>query len=103
MSQDDEGLREQIARLLAQGLATQMEPIPEDSTAFNQIVNDLRALPTESLEEKLVMAGFSDKPYGEDEYRCLECMYYLTHRRWCDLPELDLPVQPQWWCRLWRI
>jgi hypothetical protein len=101
---DDDTLRQKIAGLLApQGLQTQTEPVPESNIEFNQILNDLRALPADALEDKLIMAGFTDQPYGEDGYRCLECMYYLTHRRWCDLPELNLPVQPQWWCRLWRI
>jgi hypothetical protein len=35
--------------------------------------------------------------------RCQECMYYLVHRKWCDLPELFVPVEPDWYCRLWRI
>lgn len=104
MSQaDDEGLRGRISELLTQGLQTQTEPVPEDNIEFNRILNELRALPAEALEDRLIMAGFIGQPYGEDQYRCLECMYYLTHRRWCDLPELDVPVEPQWWCRLWRI
>ena len=100
---DDDALRQKIAGLLAQGLQTQTAPIPESNIEFNQILNELRALPADSLIEKLFISGFRNRPYGEDENRCLECMYYLTHRQWCDLPELDLPVQPQWWCRLWRI
>jgi hypothetical protein len=35
--------------------------------------------------------------------RCLECMYYYNHRKWCAWPEIDLPPEPEWWCRLWRI
>jgi hypothetical protein len=23
--------------------------------------------------------------------------------RWCDLPELAVKVEPDWWCRPWRI
>ncbi len=49
-----------------------------------------------------MIGGFTDHPYGEDQMRCLECMYYLVHRKWCDLPELAVPVEPDWWCRLWR-
>jgi hypothetical protein len=30
-------------------------------------------------------------------------MYYKVHRRYCELPELDFPVEPEWSCRLWRI
>jgi hypothetical protein len=47
--------------------------------------------------------GFVNKPHGPDLMRCQECMYYLVHRKWCDLPELALPVEPDWCCRLWRI
>ena len=55
------------------------------------------------LKSKLVIGGFVDHPYGPEKQRCMECMYYLVHRRWCDLPELAVPVEPDWWCRLWRI
>jgi hypothetical protein len=30
-------------------------------------------------------------------------MYYLLHRKFCELPELALPVEPTWSCKLWRI
>jgi hypothetical protein len=32
----------------------------------------------------------------------MECMYFVVHRKWCELPELAWPVEPEWWCRLWR-
>ena len=63
----------------------------------------LRQLDPDDLEAKLVIGGFVDHPYGPDKQRCMECMYYLVHRKWCDLPELAVPVEPEWWCRLWRI
>lgn len=91
-----------IAAKLRGGLVTQMEPFPETEREFGQILDELRAIP-DDLERRLVIAGFSDKPYGPEQQRCMECMYYLVHRRWCDLPELSVPVDPQWWCRLWRI
>ena len=40
---------------------------------------------------RLVIGGFVDHPYGPDQQRCLECIYFLPHRSWCDLPEIDLP------------
>ncbi|MEJ2345896.1 MAG: hypothetical protein P8076_08460 [Gammaproteobacteria bacterium] len=89
--------------MLASGLETQTEPFPEDHRQFEAILQQLRQHPSEDLEYKLVLSGFLDHPYGEDKQRCLECMYYLVHRRWCDLPELAVPVEPEWWCRLWRI
>lgn len=89
--------------MLAGSLETQTEPFPGDNHQFEAILAELRQYQANDLEEKLVLAGFIDHPYGEDKQRCLECMYYLVHRRWCDLPELAVPVEPEWWCRLWRI
>jgi len=100
---DDDALRDRIGRLMANGLETKTEPFPENNIEFEQVLVELRELDSDSLEEKLVISGFVDKPYGEDEQRCLECMYYLVHRKWCDLPELAVPVEAEWWCRLWRI
>lgn len=96
-------LRSRIASLLSAGLKTRTEPFPENDREFAQLLDELRKLGRTELKEKLVLAGFTDKPYGPDNMRCLECMYYLVHRRWCDLPELAVPVEPDWWCRLWRI
>ncbi|MCY4015692.1 MAG: hypothetical protein OXE80_10565 [Gammaproteobacteria bacterium] len=93
----------EITDLLADGLETRTEPFPEDARQFSEILDDLRKLDPDDLKGKLVIGGFVDHPYGEDQQRCLECMYYLVHRKWCDLPELSVPVEPEWWCRLWRI
>jgi len=100
---DDDALREKIAGMMKNGLVTQTEPFPEDNHQFEKLLVELRDLGPDALEQKLVISGFVDHPYGEDEQRCLECMYYLVHRKWCDLPELAVPVEPEWWCRLWRI
>ncbi len=103
MSDADDALRDRIGRLMANGLETKTEPFPENNIEFEKVLNELRDVDADSLEEKLVISGFVDKPYGDDEQRCLECMYYLVHRKWCDLPELAVPVEAEWWCRLWRI
>ncbi|PZP55588.1 MAG: hypothetical protein DI596_11320 [Azospira oryzae] len=104
MRRDEEDqLRAKIARMLADGLETRTEPFPENDRQFGELLAALRELPADDLKGKLVLAGFVDHPYGEDKMRCQECMYYLVHRKWCDLPELNLPVEPDWWCRLWRI
>ncbi len=92
-----------IAQLLRDGLVTQTEPFPETDKEFAQLLAQLRQIPRDDLRQKLVIAGFVDKPYGPEQQRCMECMYFLVHRRWCDLPELAVPVEPDWWCRLWRI
>lgn len=99
---DLETLRK-MTLMMEQGLETQTEPFPETDREFAQILDELRPLAKDDLEGKMVISGFVDHPYGSDEQRCLECMYYLVHRKWCDLPELAVPVEPNWWCRLWRI
>jgi hypothetical protein len=104
MQNDQENtLRNYIAKMMADGLQTQTEPFPETDREFGQLLAELRELPEQDLQAKLVLSGFVDKPYGPDQMRCQECMYYLVHRKWCDLPELAVPVEPDWWCRLWRI
>ena len=100
---DDDRLRDQIGALMAAGLQTQMEPFPETDKEFGQLLAEVRELAPADLKGKLILTGFADKPYGPDQMRCQECMYYLVHRKWCDLPELAVPVEPDWWCRLWRI
>jgi hypothetical protein len=103
MGSDRGGVLTEIADMLAAGLKTQVEPFPETDKEFADILVKLRQLDPADLQSKLVISGFVDHPYGPDKQRCMECMYYLVHRRWCDLPELAVPVEPDWWCRLWRI
>jgi len=104
MHNDEENeLRRKIEQMLGNGLQTQTEPFPETEKEFGQLLTQLRELPANDLKAKLTISGFTDKPYGPDRMRCQECMYYLVHRKWCDLPELAVPVEPDWWCRLWRI
>ena len=92
-----------IEDLMNEGLETMVEPYPETNKEFTKIVAELQALSPDDLRRKLIISGWKLSPYGEDETRCQECMYYLVHKRWCDLPELSLPAEPDWWCRLWRI
>jgi hypothetical protein len=104
MHDDQEStLRARIAKMLEEGLKTETEPFPETDREFAALLVQLRDLDPEDLEARIVVGGFTDKPYGPDQMRCQECMYYLVHRKWCDLPELAVPVEPNWWCRLWRI
>lgn len=93
----------EIADMMANGLETQVEPFPETDKEFNQLVAQLKTLDPDDLKGKLVLSGFLDHPYGEDKMRCFECIYYLGNRKWCDLPELSVPVEPEWYCRLWRV
>jgi hypothetical protein len=96
-------LRETIGEALANGLETQVEPFPTTEKEFAEIATELRALPRDAIEAKLIIGGFKDHPHGPDSWRCADCVYYLANRKWCDLPELALPVEPDWYCRLWRM
>jgi len=100
-SQDS--LRYKIARMLANGLETQVEPFPPTEKEFADITSELRSLPPDDLKGRLVIGGFLDHPYGRDNWRCADCIYYLANRKWCDLPELAVPVEPDWYCKLWRM
>lgn len=100
---DQPELLKTIADLLASGLETQVEPFPPTEKEFGEIVNQLRSLPAGDLKEKLIVSGFMDHPYGPENWRCADCVYYLANRKWCDLPELAVPVEPDWYCRLWRM
>jgi len=92
-----------MADLMADGLSTLTEPVPVTTEDFSNLVAQCGSLPKDLVVGKMVLTGWQDRPYGENNLRCQECTYYLVHRRWCDLPELDLPAEPDWWCRLWRI
>jgi hypothetical protein len=99
----DGRIRKLMTEAMANGLQTQTEPFPDLTEDFTALVAECGALDENDIKGKMVLTGWIDKPYGEDNMRCQECMYYLVHRKWCDLPELDLPAEPDWWCRLWRI
>jgi hypothetical protein len=95
--------RLRIAELMERGLETEVEPFPETEKEFGEIVARLRTLEPDNLEGKLVIGGFLDHPWGPDKLRCMECINYLVNRKWCDLPELSVPAEPDWYCKLWRI
>lgn len=104
-SKQDDELRRQIAELLAGGLETEVFPRAETSDMVNEFTSRLRAEAGDNLEKKLKIGGFTDYMIEVDdiEQPCETCMYYLVHRKYCELPELDLPVEAEWSCRLWRI
>jgi hypothetical protein len=95
--------RLRIAELLERGLKTEVEPFPETEKEFAEIIAQLRALKPDDLEGRLVISGFLDHPWGPDKLRCMECINFLVNRKWCDLPELAVPAEPDWYCKLWRI
>ena len=100
----DAVVREEISRLLAGGLATEVHPRADTHEDVTRIIARLREA-GDDLEAKLTIAGFTLETivHGDMEQPCETCMYYVVHRRFCELPELNLPVEPQWSCRLWRI
>lgn len=100
---DSSELRKTIANLLELGLVTQVEPFPPTEKEFAEITAELRTLRRDDVEGKLIVGGFKDHPHGPENWRCADCIYYLANRRWCDLPELAVPVEPDWYCRLWRM
>lgn len=102
-NEQQNALLQKMTRMMEGGLETKVEPFPETDKEFAAILGELRELEPDDLEGKMVISGFADHPYGPDQMRCMECMYFLVHRQWCDLPELAVPVEPDWYCRLWRI
>jgi hypothetical protein len=97
----DTELLQRISKMLSDGLKTKTEPVPEDNRQFDLIAAELSDVDASDVVQKLVISGYVN--HAVDEMRCLECMYYLKHRKWCNLPEINLPAEPDWWCRLWRI
>ena len=102
---DDDKTRATIAEMLASGLETEVWPRAGTSEEVNEIVARLQVEAGDNLEKKLVIAGFTDHTIEADEIEqpCETCMYYKVHAKFCELPELMVPVEPEWSCRLWRI
>jgi hypothetical protein len=98
-----DALLSEITGMLANRLATRTEPFPNTEKEFVAILDELRQLGPDDIKGRLVVSGFVNHPMGPDQQRCQECIYYLVHRKWCDIPEISLPAEPDWWCRLWRI
>jgi hypothetical protein len=97
-------LREQIRSLLAGGLKTEAFPRADTPEEVQALAVRLRAAPND-LTTKLVVGGFTLGPvdHGGFEQACETCMYFRVHQRFCELPELNVPVDAEWSCRLWRI
>jgi len=104
MHANDDRIREEIRVLLASGLKTEVFPRADSHEEVQDIIGRLKASDG-SLTSRLVIGGFTNHTieHGGLEQPCETCMYYLVHRKYCELPELDCPVEPEWSCRLWRI
>ena len=107
-TRDDAALRMLLARILGRGLKTEWKPRAYTPEAIHDVIEQLRTVDPQDYEAKLAIAGFlmhhyRPDGYGEIEQGCSTCMYFERHNGFCDLPELAVPVEPNWWCRLWRI
>jgi len=100
----DDAVRVEAEDLLKNGLETEVFPRADDPTQVQEIISQLQQCDG-SLKARLVIGGFTLDPIEHEgiEQACETCMYYLVHRRYCELPELDVPVEAEWSCRLWRI
>ena len=101
----DETLRVHLRKILENSLETEIEPRAYSHEEVLALVTKLQQVNPNNTEDKLKISGFTLSPYGEedDEQACETCMYYQVHRKFCELPELMLPVEAEWSCRLWRI
>ena len=100
--------RAAIADMLQRGLATHWQPRAYSDAEIRRVVDALQALAPDDVQGRLRLGGFQMEPYVGDEdpeieQSCSTCMYFEPHRRWCNLPELKLSVEPKWSCILWRV
>ncbi len=104
MSDSDDKIRKQAEKLLKDGLKTEVFPRAYTQEQIQDVLTRIRQSDG-SLEQRLIIGGFTLYPIEDEdiEQACETCMYYLVHRRYCELPELDVPVEAEWSCRLWRI
>lgn len=100
----EEAQRLQVWKYLDVGLITESEQRPETQDDVQTIIERLRHA-SNNVIGKMTIAGFYEAPveYGGIDQSCETCCYFQVHRRHCVLPEIDLPVEPHWSCRLWRI
>jgi hypothetical protein len=100
----DDTVRIWVDGLLQFGIDPIIEPFPQAQHEFLAIVDQLRALHENDLIGRLRIGGFTSYGMGEGEavQRCRDCTYYQPNRKWCDLPELPIPVDAHWGCRLWK-
>lgn len=104
-AKSDDALRKEIAERLEVLRDVEVFPRAENAEQINTIIQRLQSEAQNNLDEKLKIAGFTNYVVEAEDIPqpCETCMYYLLHRKFCDLPELMLPVEPNWSCRLWRI
>ena len=105
---DFANLRVRLAELLRSGIETRWQERAYIQAEIRVRVEQLQALDPADYVMKLKVAGFTAQPYRpadepDLEQSCATCMYYARHGQFCELPELNMPVLPEWSCVLWRI
>ena len=100
---DEAATRAEIKAALNAGLKAEVYPRADTAEQLQQIGDRLRG--AFDLKQKLSIGGFTLKPvdHGGVEQACSSCTNFLVHKRFCERPELQLPVEPEWSCRLWRL
>jgi len=105
----DDALRKEIEALLSSGLETHWKDRAETSEEAAEIARTLQDVTASDVRTKLVVAGFLVHPYEPEtdttglKEACETCMYFEQHALMCVFPELQLPVEAQWSCVLWRV
>lgn len=74
-----------------------------ETEATEALIGRIRA--TNDVKEKVEIAGLIRHPFkdGDMDQACATCIYFLPRHGHCDAPALNFPVNPDWWCRLWRL
>ncbi len=106
----DDILRHQINCILQAGIKTDTK-LPESAQDWQKTLEALEKADKNTLLPLLEIGGFANHSLGDSGsmedgkmiLRCQECIYYLPKRKWCDLPALPLPVEPDWYCKLWKL
>ena len=105
----DDSLRARIGQFLINGRPTEWRGRAYTADEVVAVCRQLQDLKVDDVESRLITAGFTAVPHVDPddadgiEQSCATCMYFERHRKFCALPELMLPAEPQWSCILWRI
>ena len=108
MNPGDAAVRAQLTALLDSGLKTDWRHRADTSEKVDEVTRRLQQISHDDYAGKLKVAGVTVHPYvppaqPEIEQACSTCVRYERVRRYCNLPELELPVEPEWSCVVWRL
>lgn len=95
-------MRARVAALLQQAETIGHGALAETEQEQSALIAELRQRRPEDVEGRLRVIGLQSQP-GADGMRCQECEHFELDQKVCKLPDIALPVNPDWWCRLWRI